>query len=560
MSFLRNYLNKIKPNFEEGGKLHAFRSVFDGFETFLYVPNDTAKAGGVNIHDAIDSKRIMSMVVIALMPAMLFGMYNIGYQNYLAAGTLATASFCEIFAYGFLAVLPKILVSYIVGLGIEFAWAQWKGEEIQEGYLVSGIIIPLIIPIGCPLWMLALACAFSVIFCKEIFGGTGMNIFNPAIAARMFLFFAYPSKMTGDQVWVAQDSIFGLGNTLPDGFTAATPLGQIGQGIAPDASIMDMVLGFIPGSIGETSVIAIAIGAAILLWTGIASWRTMLSVFVGGAALAFLFQSTGSSMEWWHHFVMGGFAFGAVFMATDPVTSCRTTTGQYIYGFLIGAMAIIIRVMNAGYPEGMMQERRYQMKLNTNSNAYIIIYSAILVVIVAFLLAFVYQALKPMQDANVALDVKKQILYSLNIRDLDGAEAEAKYAEVVKGEKELNGQKVYACQVGDQQVIVVSLKGMGLWGGISGYLAVDKDDKVYGAYFNHESETAGLGAEIKDSQEWQEKFIGKKIFDADGNVVLSVVKKVETPESQVDCVTGATLTSNGVDAMIKECLKKVKEK
>jgi Na+-transporting NADH:ubiquinone oxidoreductase subunit C len=199
-------------------------------------------------------------------------------------------------------------------------------------------------------------------------------------------------------------------------------------------------------------------------------------------------------------------------------------------------------------------------KLNTNSNAYIIIYSAILVVIVAFLLAFVYQALKPMQDANVALDVKKQILYSLNIRDLDGAEAEAKYAEVVKGEKEINGQKVYACQVGDQQVIVVSLKGMGLWGGISGYLAVDKDDKVYGAYFNHESETAGLGAEIKDDVSWQEKFIGKKIFDENGNVVLSVVKKVEAPESQVDCVTGATLTSNGVDAMIKESLKKVKEK
>ena len=198
------------------------------------------------------------------------------------------------------------------------------------------------------------------------------------------------------------------------------------------------------------------------------------------------------------------------------------------------------------------------MKLNTNSNAYIIIYSAIMVVIVAFLLAFVYQALKPMQDANVALDVKKQILYSLNIRDLDGAEAEAKYKEVVKAEKDINGQKVYACQIGDQQVVVVSLKGMGLWGGISGYLAVDKDDKVYGAYFNHESETAGLGAEIKDSQEWQEKFIGKKIFDENGNVILSVVKKVENAESQVDCVTGATLTSNGVDAMIKDCLKKFK--
>ena len=354
MSALRNYLNKIKPNFEPEGKLHAFRSIFDGFETFLYVPNTTAKTG-VNIHDAIDSKRIMSMVVIALMPAMLFGMYNIGYQNYLAAGTLATASFFEIFCYGFLAVLPKILVSYIVGLGIEFAWAQWKGEEIQEGYLVSGILIPLIVPIGCPLWMLALACAFSVIFCKEIFGGTGMNLFNPAIAARMFLFFAYPSKMTGDTVWVAQDSIFGLGNTLPDTFTAATPLGQIAQGITPDTCICDMIFGFIPGSIGETSVIAIAIGAVILLWTGIASWRTMLSIFVGGAAMGLLFESTGATtMPWWHHFILGGFAFGAVFMATDPVTSCRTECGKYFYGFIIGAMAVIIRVKNAGYPEGMM--------------------------------------------------------------------------------------------------------------------------------------------------------------------------------------------------------------
>ena len=354
MKALRNYLNKIKPNFEEGGKLHAFRSVFDGFESFLYVPNTTARTG-VNIHDAIDSKRIMSMVVIALMPAMLFGMYNVGYQNFLAAGTLATASFFEIFCYGFLAVLPKILVSYIVGLGIEFIWAQWKGEEIQEGYLVSGILIPLIVPIGCPLWMLALACAFSVIFCKEIFGGTGMNLFNPAIAARMFLFFAYPSKMTGDQVWVAQDSIFGLGNTLPDGFTAATPLGQVAQGITPDTCICDMIFGFIPGSIGETSVIAIAIGAFILLWTGIASWRTMLSVFVGGGLMAILFEQMGATnMVWWHHFVLGGFAFGAVFMATDPVTSCRTTTGQFIYGFIIGAMAVIIRVKNAGYPEGMM--------------------------------------------------------------------------------------------------------------------------------------------------------------------------------------------------------------
>ena len=354
MSALRKYIDKIKPHFEQGGKLHAFQSVFDGFETFLYVPNTTAKHG-VSIHDAIDSKRIMSMVVIALMPAMLFGMYNVGYQNYLAAGTLQQASFFEIFGYGFLTVLPKILVSYMVGLGIEFAWAQWKHEEIQEGYLVSGILIPLIVPVGCPLWMLALACAFSVIFCKEIFGGTGMNIFNPAIAARMFLFFSYPSKMTGDQIWVAQKQIFGLGNTLPDGFTAATPLGEVAQGVAPNASLCDMILGFIPGSIGETSVVAIAIGAFILLWTGIASWRTMLSVFVGGALMALLFNKTGASTLAVHeHLVLGGFAFGAVFMATDPVTSCRTNTGKYIFGFLVGAMAVIVRVMNPGYPEGMM--------------------------------------------------------------------------------------------------------------------------------------------------------------------------------------------------------------
>ena len=354
MNALRKYLNNIKPNFEEGGKLHAFRSVFDGFETFLFVPNTTAKSGA-HIHDAIDSKRIMSMVVIALMPAMLFGMYNVGYQNYLAAGTLASASFLEIFCYGFLVVLPKILVSYIVGLGIEFIWAQWKDEEIQEGYLVSGIIIPLILPIGCPLWMLALACAFAVIFAKEIFGGTGMNIFNVAIAARMFLFFSYPSKMTGDTIWVAQNSIFGLGNTLPDGYTAATPLGEIGQGAEVTASLQDMILGFIPGSIGETSVIAIAIGAVILLWMGIASWKTMLSVFVGGGLMACLFEQLGMTpIHWYEHIVLGGFCFGAVFMATDPVTSARTETGKYIYGFLIGAMAVIIRVMNPGYPEGMM--------------------------------------------------------------------------------------------------------------------------------------------------------------------------------------------------------------
>ncbi len=351
---LRKYLDKVKPTFEEGGKLHAFRSVFDGFETFLFVPNDTAKSG-VNIHDAIDSKRIMSIVVIALLPALLFGMYNVGYQNAAHAQALASTSFVEMFLYGALAVLPKILVSYIVGLGIEFAWAQWKGEEIQEGYLVSGIIIPMIVPVGYPLWMLAIAVAFAVVIGKEIFGGTGMNIFNVALVARAFLFFSYPTKMSGDQVWIANDTIFGLGYVAVDSTTGATPLGQLAAGTDITASLQDMILGFIPGSIGETSVVAIAIGAVILLWTGIASWRTMFSVIAGGAIAAVIFQATDMcAIAWYEHLVLGGFAFGAVFMATDPVTSARTNTGKYIYGFMIGALAIIIRVMNPGYPEGMM--------------------------------------------------------------------------------------------------------------------------------------------------------------------------------------------------------------
>lgn len=355
MKALKKYLDKIKPNFEEGGKLHAFRSVFDGFETFLFVPNATAKSG-THIHDSIDSKRIMSMVVIALVPALLFGMYNVGYQHFHATG--ASGSFIEMFAYGFLAVLPKIIVSYVVGLGIEFVVAQWKNEEIHEGFLVSGILIPMIVPVDCPLWMLAVATAFSVIFAKEVFGGTGMNVFNVALVTRVFLFFAYPTKMSGDAVWVSGNSIFGLGQQV-DGLTVATPLGVAATtGAAPDFS-MDMIYGLIPGSIGETSVVAIALGAVLLLWTGIASWKTMFSVFVGGAFMACVFNAIGpdtamAQMPWYEHLVLGGFCFGAVFMATDPVTSARTETGKYIFGFLIGVMAIVIRVLNPGYPEGMM--------------------------------------------------------------------------------------------------------------------------------------------------------------------------------------------------------------
>ena len=354
MKSIRKYLDKIKPNFEKGGRFQYLGSVFEGFEPFLFVPNTTSKCGA-HIHDAIDSKRVISFVIIALLPALIFGMYNIGYQNALVAGRLSDATFLGMFFYGMLQMLPKILVSYIVGLTIEFAWAQWKHEEIQEGYLATGILIPMVIPVNCPLWCLALACAFSVIFCKEIFGGTGMNFVNPALAARAFLFFSYPTVMSGDNCWVAKDEILGLGYQIADATTAATPLGAIVQNPDMQIDTMAAVTGLIPGSMGETSFIAIALGAVMLLWTGVASWRIMLSVFVGGGITAALFHSCGASpLTAFQQIVLGGFAFGAVFMATDPVTAARTETGKWIYGFLIGVVAVVVRVMNPGYPEGMM--------------------------------------------------------------------------------------------------------------------------------------------------------------------------------------------------------------
>ena len=354
MKSIRKYLDKIKPNFEKGGRFQYLGSVFEGFESFLFVPNTTSKCGA-HIHDAIDSKRVISFVIIALLPALIFGMYNIGYQNALVAGHLSDATFLGMFFYGMLQMLPKILVSYIVGLTIEFAWAQWKHEEIQEGYLATGILIPMVIPVNCPLWCLALACAFSVIFCKEIFGGTGMNFVNPALAARAFLFFSYPTVMSGDNCWVAKDEILGLGYQIADATTAATPLGAIVQNPDMQIDTMAAVTGLIPGSMGETSFIAIALGAVMLLWTGVASWRIMLSVFVGGGITAALFHSCGASpLTAFQQIVLGGFAFGAVFMATDPVTAARTETGKWIYGFLIGVVAVVVRVMNPGYPEGMM--------------------------------------------------------------------------------------------------------------------------------------------------------------------------------------------------------------
>jgi Na+-transporting NADH:ubiquinone oxidoreductase subunit B len=365
MKFLRNYLDKIKPNFERGGKLHAFQSVFDGFESFLFVPNKTSKSG-THIHDAIDSKWTMSIVVIALIPCLLFGMFNTGYQHYLSIGE--NPGLAMMFLYGFLAVLPIVAVSYIVGLGIEFTVAQWKGHEIQEGFLVSGMLIPLIVPVDTPLWMIALATAFAVIFAKEVFGGTGYNIWNVALIARAFLFFAYPSKMSGEQVFVRTGSTFGIGEgEIIDAFSGATPLGQVGQASASvqltdtlgnPLNCWDLFLGLIPGSIGETSKLCILIGAILLLATGIANWRTMLSVFAGGILTALFFNAIGSTpamqVDPLEQILLGGFAFGAVFMVTDPVTSPRTQTGKYIFGLAVGTFAIMIRVLNPGYPEGMM--------------------------------------------------------------------------------------------------------------------------------------------------------------------------------------------------------------
>ena len=360
MKALRNYLNKVKPEFEPGGKYQKLWSMFDGFESFLFVPNTTAPKTGTQIHDSVDSKRVMSIVVLALIPALLVGMYNVGYQHYLAIGE--QADFFTTFIYGFLAVLPKIVVAYVVGLGIEFAVAQVKHHEIQEGFLVSGMLIPMIVPVDTPLWMIAVATAFAVIFAKEIFGGTGMNVFNVALITRAFLFFAYPSKMSGDGVFVRTSDTFGIGaGQVVESFSGATPLsyaasgepikGVVGQAI----STWDAFLGLIPGSIGETSTLAILIGAAILLFTGVASWRIMGSVFAGGAILgAIVYAAGGSTLTVADQLVYGGFAFAAVFMATDPVTGCRTNVGKYIYGFLIGALAIIIRVFNTGYPEGAM--------------------------------------------------------------------------------------------------------------------------------------------------------------------------------------------------------------
>ena len=346
-------MNKI---FEKGGKLYWLHSTVDAFETFLHVPG-TVTLKGSHVRDAVDIKRIMIIAVIAAVPAAIFGMWNVGWQHALATGI--SANVWQAFWYGFWKVLPLYLVSYIVGLGIEFASSQIRGEEVNEGYLVTGFFIPLIVPVDVPLWMLALAVAFAVIFGKEVFGGTGMNVVNIAILARAFLFFSYPSDMSGSGNWIH----VGANETTVDGFTGATPLAFAGEGFDALAnagaqystSFWTMFWGGVPGSVGETSVIAILLGAILLIWTGVASWKIMLSSVAGALFVGGLANLCGAAdLPFYYHLVMGGFAFGTVFMATDPVTSAQTEPGKWIYGFLVGALCVVIRVFNPGYAEGMM--------------------------------------------------------------------------------------------------------------------------------------------------------------------------------------------------------------
>ncbi|TDR24113.1 NADH:ubiquinone reductase (Na(+)-transporting) subunit B [Flavobacterium cheniae] len=350
MKFLRDKIDQIKKPFEKGQKFEKFAPAINALDTFLYVPNHTTKHGA-HIRDAVDLKRTMITVVLALVPALLFGIYNAGYQHFIQLNDGVLPSFMDIFLHGLWKVLPMIIVSYAVGLGIEFAFAIFRGHEVNEGYLVSGLLIPMVMPVDLPLWMLAISVAFAVIIGKEAFGGTGMNIFNPALLARAFAFFAYPTFMSGDKIWVSEAS-------TTDAISGETILGSLAQGKEVAYSTMDMFLGFIPGSIGETSVLAILIGAFILIATGVGSWKIMVSGVVGAALTAMMFNAVGltalMNFDWTNHLVVGGFAFGIVFMATDPVSAAQTDKGKIIYGLLIGFFSIMIRVFNPAYPEGVM--------------------------------------------------------------------------------------------------------------------------------------------------------------------------------------------------------------
>jgi len=348
MQFINNIMEKFRPHYKKGGKYEKYGPAFFGIDTFLFVPNHTTKSGA-HIRDGNDLKRIMIVVVFALIPVTLFGIWNIGFQHFSQLGI--EKGFWELFGFGAIRFLPMVVVSYAVGLGIEFAFAIFRGHAVNEGYLVSGLLIPLIMPIDLPLWMLAISVIFAVVIGKEAFGGTGMNILNPALVARAFAFFSYAGSMSGDKVWVADAAI-------TDGVSGETVLGTLASGKEVGVSVMDMFIGYIPGSVGETSVLMILLGAAFLFFTGIANWRIMFATVIGGAITALLFNLWGlnSLMDfpWWQHLMVGGFLFGAVFMATDPVTATQTSKGMWIYGFLIGVIAILVRVFNGAYPEGMM--------------------------------------------------------------------------------------------------------------------------------------------------------------------------------------------------------------
>lgn len=352
------------------GKWAKFHPVWDGFFTFLFTPGETTNKGA-HIRDGIDLKRTMFMVIVALLPCLLFGIYNTGHWHYVAEKGDLNLPYWDMFGdkviYGLIKVLPLVIVSYAVGLGVEFVFCIKNQHAIQEGYLVTGMLIPLIVPADVPLWMVAIAVVFAVVLAKEVFGGTGMNVVNVALTARAFLFFSYPTMMSGDKIWMS-----GLQNvaSTPDGFSGATPLGELASMATNEPvhasidafqakwTLMDSMIGSIPGSVGETSFIAIMIGAAFLLYTGIASWKVMFSFFAGGLAIGYLLNGVAVNpyleLDPIHHLMLGGFAFGAVFMVTDPVTAAQTSSGKYIYGFLAGAMAIVIRVLNPAFPEGVM--------------------------------------------------------------------------------------------------------------------------------------------------------------------------------------------------------------
>ena len=347
MDFIRKQVDVLKKPFTKGGKLEKLYPAFNAFETMLFVPDHTTSKGS-HIRDGVDLKRTMITVIIALVPALFYGMYNTGYQYFIQTNIEFT--FLDAVLHGAYKIFPMIAVSYAVGLAIEFAFAVYRNHPVNEGYLVTGLLIPMIMPIDMPLWMLAISVVFAVLIAKEAFGGTGMNILNPALTARAFAFFAYPAQLSGDKVWISEQ---------PDGYSGATPLAEFAAGIEYNSNMFFSYFnGSMIGSCSETSTLAIIIGAFILLITGIGSWRTMISVFAGGLLMGLLFNLWGATefmkLPAHVHLVLGGFAFGAVFMATDPVTAAQTNRGKLIVGFLIGVFAVLIRVFNPAYPEGMM--------------------------------------------------------------------------------------------------------------------------------------------------------------------------------------------------------------